>query len=121
MGNLEQVVSEHECRVPDAPVDVFEEYVHLLRVAAEGGGIAIGRNGCLNDYVVDGRLVAVRDTWLRTGLAVYAIPTASGKQKPALDRCLEELAKLVAQLCAPTPATMANEPARKEPLAASVT
>jgi len=70
-----QWFQEHKCRVPDAPVDVFDDYVHLLRAAAEGEGLAIGRNGFLNDYVVDGRLSAIRNNWLRTGLAVYAIPT----------------------------------------------
>ena len=92
-----------ECTTPDSPVEVFEDYVHLLRAAAEGGGLAIGRNGFLNDYVVSGRLVAIRDTWLRTGLAVYAIPTETGKRNPVSDHCLEELAKLMAEMCAVTP------------------
>ena len=106
----------HECGAPDAPVDVFEDYAHLLRAAAEGTGLAIGRNGFLNDYVVDGRLVAIRDTWLGTGLAVYAIPTETGKQNWASDRCLKELAKLVAELCALTPSMKANKLASREAL-----
>lgn len=95
----------HECTTPDAPVEVFEHYEHLLRAAAEGAGLAIGRNGFLTDYVVSGRLVAIRDTWLRTGLAVYAIPTETGKRNAVSHHCLEELAKLVGEMCAITPPT----------------
>ena len=80
--------------------------------ATEGGGLAIGRNGLLNDYVVDGRLVAIRDTWLRTGLAVYATPTQYGKWNWASEGCLEELAKLVAELCRLKPSMNAEEFAR---------
>ena len=111
----------HECKAPDAPVDVFEDYVHLLRAAAEGDGLAIGRNGFLNDYVADGRLVAIRDAWLQTGLAVYAIPTETGKQNWVSHRCLEELAKLVAELCALTPPIKVNKLAKREALLSPVT
>ena len=95
----------HECTTPDAPVEVFEHYEHLLRAAAEGAGLAIGRNGFLTDYVVSGRLVAIRDTWLRTGLAVYAIPTETGKRNSVSNHCLEELARLVGEMCAIKPPT----------------
>ena len=95
----------HESKTPDAPVEVFEHYEHLLRAAAEGAGLAIGRNGFLADYVASGRLMAIRDTWLRTGLAVYAIPTESGKRNSVADHCLEELAKLVGEMCAIPPPT----------------
>ena len=111
----------HGCVAPEAPVDVFEDYVHLLRAAAEGGGLAIGRNGFLNDYAVDGRLVAIRDTWLRTGLAVYAAPTQYGKRNWASEGCLKELAKLVAELCRLTPSMNAKEFARSEAFVSTVT
>ena len=104
----------HGCTAPEAPVDVFEDYAHLLRAAAEGGGLAVGRNGLLNDYFADGRLVAIRDTWLRTGLSLYATPTQYGKRNWASKVCLRELSKLVAELCQPTPSTRATELARKE-------
>jgi len=97
-----------QSEVPDAPVDVFEDYAQLLRAAAEGAGLAIGRNGFLHDYVVDGRLLAIGDEWLPTGLAVYAVPTEGGKRNPAADRCMQELAKLVAELCGPPPAMTVN-------------
>ena len=94
--------------VPDAAVDVFEDYAHLLRAAAEGEGLAIGRNGFLHDYVVDGRLLPIRDGWLRTGLAVYAFATEGGKRNPASKSCMQELAKLVAELCGPPRSTNAD-------------
>ncbi|MDE0383744.1 MAG: LysR family transcriptional regulator [Defluviicoccus sp.] len=97
-----------ESEVPDAPVDVFEDYAHLLRAAAEGEGLAIGRNGFLHDYVVDGRLLPIGDRWLRTGLAVYAFATEGGKRNPASESCMRELAKLVAELRVPPPSAKVN-------------
>ena len=111
----------YKCSAPDAPVDVFDDYVHMLRAAVEGDGLAIGRNGFLNDYIVDGRLLAIRNEWWRTGLAVYAIPTEAGKQNSASALCLEELAKLVAGLCTVTPSTEAIERARGKALLSPVT
>ncbi len=105
----------HGCTAPEAPVDVFEDYAHLLRAAAEGGGLAVGRNGLLNDYLVDGRLVAIRDAWLRTGLSLYATPTQHGKRNWASKVCLRELSKLVAELGHVTPSMRAREPARSGP------
>ncbi|MDE0240309.1 MAG: LysR family transcriptional regulator [bacterium] len=99
----------HGCTAPEAPVDVFEDYAHLLRAAAEGGGLAVGRNGLLNDYVVDGRLVAIRDSWLRTGLSLFAAPTQYGKRNRASQGCLKELSKLVAELRQLTPSMRAKE------------
>ena len=105
----------HGCTAPEAPVDIFEDYAHLLRAAAEGGGLAVGRNGLFTDYFADGRLVAVRDTWLRTGLSLYATPTQYGKRNRASQRCLKELAKLVAELCQWAPSMRARKFARSEP------
>ena len=51
----------HDCASPDAPVETFENYIHLLRAAADGDGIAIGWNGFMSDYVELGRIVALRD------------------------------------------------------------
>ena len=109
------------CPAPDAPVEVFGDYVHLLHAAAEGGGLAVGRNGFLDDYVPDGRLVAIGDTWLRTGLALYAAPTPYGRRNRASRRCLKELARLVAGLCRPTPSINVREFARREALVSTAT
>ena len=91
------------CAPPIAPVETFENYIHLLRAAADGDGIAIGWNGFLADYAEAGRLVAVRNQWLRTGLTMYGVPTPSGKRNSASEACLQELARLVGELCSGRP------------------
>ena len=88
----------HGCAVPPGPVDVYENYLNLLRAAEEGEGIALGWNGFLSDYLGTGRLVAVRDEWLRTDVVMYAVPTASGRRKPAVRRFLAEIAGFVGAL-----------------------
>ena len=97
------------CAPPRAPVETFENYIHLLRAAADGDGIAIGWNGFLTDYVESGRLVAVRDEWVRTGLTMYGVPTLGGKRNPAASACLRELARLVGELCPRRPMVAAAE------------
>lgn len=90
-------------------------YMHKgMARTGTGGGIAVGRNGLLNDYFVDGRLVAIRETWLRTGLSLYATPTQYGKRNRASQGCLKELSKLVAELCQLTPSMRAKEFTRSE-------
>ena len=97
------------CAPPRASVETFENYIHLLRAAADGDGIAIGWNGFLQDYVESGRLVAVRDEWLRTGLTMYGVRTLGGKRNPAASACLRELARLVGELCPRRPMVAAAE------------
>lgn len=96
---------EHGCAPPDAPVETFENYIHLLRAAADGDGIAIGWNGFLTDYTEAGQLAAVRDEWLRTGLSMYGVPTPNGKRNPASKDCLRELGRLIGELCSRRPVT----------------
>ncbi len=93
----------HGCAPPDAPVETFENYIHLLRAAADGDGIAIGWNGFMTDYTEAGRLVAVRDEWLRTGLTMYGVPTPSGKRNYASRDCLRELDRLIGEICSRRP------------------
>ena len=97
--------NEHGCAPPDAPVETFENYIHLLRAAADGDGIAIGWNGFLTDYTEAGRLAAVRDEWLRTGLSMYGVPTPNGKRNHASKDCLRELGRLIGELCSRRPVT----------------
>ena len=89
----------HDCAPPDAPVETFENYIHLLRAAADGDGIAIGWNAFMYDYVEFGRLVALRDIWLPTGLTMYAVPTQTGRKNRATTACLEQLESLFGELC----------------------
>lgn len=73
--------------------------------AADGDGIAIGWNGFLTDYSEAGRLAAVRDEWLRTGLSMYGVPTPNGKRNQASKDCLRELDRLIGELCSRRPVT----------------
>ena len=93
------------CVSPNAPVETFENYLHVLRAAADGDGIAIGWNGFMTDHVEAGKLVALRGEWLRTELVMYGVPTAAGKRNCASGPCLEALAGLVAELRTPAPVT----------------
>ena len=102
----------HDCAAPDVPVETFENYLYLLRAAAEGDGIAIGWNGFMADYVEAGRLVAVREQWLNTQLTMYAVLTPAGKTSRASRACQKELAALVGEVCTPAPPGAAAEPTR---------
>ena len=98
----------HRCSSPDAPVETYENYFHLLRAAADGDGIAVGRNGFINDYVRAGELVPVRDEWLRTKIAMYGLPTSSGRRNSLSRVCLQELSRLVKQLTTRRPGETAE-------------
>ena len=94
---------DHGCAPPDARVEVFESYIHLLRAASDGDGIALGRNGFMSDYLEAGRLVPIHDEWLRTDLSMYGVPTLDGRRNHATKACLRELARLTGELCSSRP------------------
>ena len=98
----------HGCTPPDAPVEIFENYIHLLRAASDGDGIALGWNGFMSDYLKGGLLVPVRDEWLRTDLAMYGVPTLDGRRNRATKAGLRELARLIGELCGPKPTAVAR-------------
>ena len=98
----------HGCTPPDAPVEIFENYIHLLRAASDGDGIALGWNGFMSDYLKGGLLVPMRHEWLRTDLAMYGVPTPDGRRNRATTACLRELARLIGELCSPKPAAVAR-------------
>ena len=86
------------CPPPDAPIQVFENYFYLLEAAANGDGLAIGWNGCLNSCFETGRLVPLRDEWLRTQTGNCVALTTSGRQRPTARRFLEALADPATEL-----------------------
>ena len=86
------------CQPPEAPIQTLENYFYLLEAAANGDGLAIGWNGFVKSYFETGRLVPVRDEWLRTQTGQYAVLTTSGRQRPIARRFLEELAGLATEL-----------------------
>ena len=97
------------CAPPGAPVESFENYIHLLRAAADGDGIALGWNGFMSDYFESGRLVALCGAWLSTELIMYAVPTRDAAHNRVLNTCLIQLASLISELCTDVPA--ASRPA----------
>ena len=105
----------HGCAAPEAPVETFENYFNLLPAAANGDGLAIGWNGFMSEYFETGRLVAVRDGWLATGLRMYAITTPNSGSKSASRTCLEELPRLIGGLCIPSPVTARADPSPMPP------
>ena len=84
----------HRCAVPQAPVETFENYIHLLEAAASGDGIALGWNGFMHSYFTTGRLVPLRDEWLATGVGMYGVLTPHGLMNATARGCLSELAIL---------------------------
>ena len=84
----------HDCDAPRAPVETFENYQYLLESAANGDGIAIGWNGFVNAYLESGRLVRIRDNWLRTQMSLYAVLTQAGSGNRNASRFLKTLAAL---------------------------
>ena len=49
----------HRCEAPQAPVETYENYFHLLRAASDGDGVAIGWNAFVGEHFRQGSLVAV--------------------------------------------------------------
>ena len=88
----------HDCEPPQAPVETFENYIHLLEAAANGDGIAIGWNGFMRSYFNTQRLVPLRDEWLASGIGLYATLTAHGRRNSDATGCLRELAFLGTEL-----------------------
>ncbi|MDE0028595.1 MAG: LysR family transcriptional regulator [Deltaproteobacteria bacterium] len=86
--------SAHDCDPPKAPTETLDDYQELLDAAASGLGMAIGWNGFVSAYLDSGRLVRLRDNWLRTHIGLYAVPTqaSSGNRNAAV--CLSTLAAL---------------------------
>ena len=105
----------HGCAAPAAPVETFENYFNLLPATANGDGLAIAWNGFMSDHFETGRLVAVRDTWLATGLTMYAVPTRNSGNKDAARTCLKELPRLIRGLCTSSPVTARTGPLRTPP------
>ena len=88
----------HDCVPPQACVEPFENYLHLLDAAANGDGLAIGWNGFANQFLGSGKLVPLRDEWLATHVGLYAVLTPHGRRNPDARQCLETLATLSREL-----------------------
>lgn len=82
------------CGLPQAPVESFENYLHLLDAAADGDGLALGWNGFVNRFLKSGRLVPLRDDWLATQVGLYAVLTPYGRTSQDARDCMMTLASL---------------------------
>ena len=103
----------HGCPAPPGPVQTYENYFNLLSAAVNGDGLAIGWNGFMSEHF--GRLVAVRNEWLKTELTMYAVATADGRAKSVVPDCLSELAQLIGGLCRSSPVTARPKPSPSSP------
>ena len=99
----------HGCEPPHARVEKFENYIDLLRAAANGHGVALGWNGFATGYFQTGQLVAIREKWIETKLNVYGVPTDTDKRNQASKACLSVLPRLIAERCTPRPLAVVGE------------
>ncbi len=104
----------HDCEAPKAPVETFENYQYLLEAAANGEGGAIGWNGFVNAYLESGRLVRIRDNWLRTQIGLYAVLTQSGSSNRNAPRLLKTLAALGEGLAGARQLSPQRQPSRAD-------
>ena len=86
--------ASHDCESPQAPVETFENYLHLLEAAVDGDGVAIGWKGFVRSYLESRRLVPLRDEWMTSPIGLYAVLTSQGSRNPNARMCLMELASL---------------------------
>ena len=112
----------HDCDPPEAPVEIFWNYLNLLEAAADGWGIALGWNGFMSGHFETGRLVALRRRWLATKTGLHAVRTPRARGKASAERCVEALAALAPTLTGPPPVSRSARsrprPAASEPLRA---
>ncbi len=100
----------HDCDPPAAPVESFENYQYALEAAANGEGMAMGWNGFVNSYLEDGRLVRIRDDWLRSPISLHAVLTQAGSGNRNAVRCLKVLSALGERLAGARPVSPQRQP-----------
>ncbi len=72
----------------------FEDYVYLIQAAIEGKGLALGWQYYIEEYLQQGTLVAVNDSYVERDRSCFLILTERGQQRPIARRCLEIFASL---------------------------
>lgn len=70
----------------------FDNYVYLLEAAAGGRGLALGWQGLIERHMNSGTLVPVTKNYLKFDRALYAVPTARGRNRQPVTTCLGFLA-----------------------------
>ncbi len=103
----------NDCKPPKAPVESYDSYRHLLDAAANGAGMALGWNGLVNPHLESGRLVRLRDRWLRSQISLYAVLTQNGHNNHNAARLLKTLATLGERLAGARPVSPQRQPTRE--------
>lgn len=102
----------HDCDPPKAPEESFENYLLLMEAAVNGEGMAMGWNGFMNGYLASGRLVRIRNDWLRSQISLYAVLTETGYNNRNASQFLKTLAVLSEELAGTRQASPQRQPTR---------
>ena len=103
----------HDCDPPKASVAPLQGYQHVLDEAAAGAGMALGWNGFVNAYLESGRLIRIRENWLRSQISLYAALTQNGYNNRDAARFLKSLSALGEGLAGARQASPQRQPARE--------
>ena len=103
----------HDCDLPKAPVEALESYQQVLDEAAAGAGMALGWNGFVNAYLESGRLIRIRDNWLRSQISLYAVLTQNGYNNRDAARFLKSLSALGEGLAGARQVSPQRQPTRE--------
>ncbi len=72
----------------------FEDYVFLIQAAIEGKGLALGWRYYIEEYLNQGTLVTLNDSYVERDRSCFLMLTKRGQQRPIARRCLEIFANL---------------------------
>jgi len=78
---------------PDAPRQMFDNYVYALEAAARGEGLVLAWRGFAERYFESGQLVPLSKTWMASGSTLYAIATPSGLVKQLTKKFIRTLSE----------------------------
>lgn len=77
--------------IPNAPEQMFDNYVYALEAATRGEGIVLAWRGFADRYLESGQLIPLRQTWLQCESTLYAMPTQNGVSKELVKKCIKFL------------------------------
>lgn len=76
---------------PQAPNQMFDNYVYALEAATRGEGLVLAWRGFVDHYLNSGQLVPLEFNRLKSGATLFAVSTASGSNKKLTKRCIKAL------------------------------
>ena len=80
---------------PEPRYAEFDSYIYVLEAAAAGNGIALGWRNFIEQYIANGALVALRDSFVETDNYYSAVLTEKGRRRLVARKCVAYLTKLV--------------------------